>query len=290
MLVDPAVIGNNASDVENTSENKTDVPPALPPVYRLSVWPNFEQHGIIFAVDDEDDRRRSSNNNNNNDNDHDHDYDINEFDTAALDKLSEIEVAIALSDQLDSFLDAERSSAGHLSDSTTSSSNTSESSEVWSPTNLPLTAGSVTATPPDRTQETETTKTGNMAGPAYMAVSTRALTAQEYQRYRSQRLGGDRDSKNFSLPTTTAFEGRCVSDGTHQRVSPVQSENRAVSAGMAANSPVQSMMTRTTKPRDKKGHRNASISSPGMTTKEEFESLPPAIQRKVSTLVFPHLY
>ncbi|CAI4216673.1 unnamed protein product [Parascedosporium putredinis] len=132
----------------------------------------------------------------------------------------------------------------------------------------------------------------SMAGAAYMPLSTRPLTAQEYQRYRSQRRGGDGSGMS---PTTAGFTARCASDGRYQ----AGLRSAGASALGTNNSPVPSptvhkptplnggsTRAKITKPmvlsRDRRASRIPSISSPGMMTREEFESLPPAIQRKVS--------
>lgn len=122
----------------------------------------------------------------------------------------------------------------------------------------------------------------NMAGPTYTyAVSTRPLTAREYQRYRSQRRGDPTPTAPVSGAGSCAgVGGGCIgrapsgrrarsgSDGQRnlQREMPVTASGETV-AMRALGEKMAYRMPR---------------SSPAFMTKEEFEALPPAIQRKVS--------
>ncbi|SPN97009.1 uncharacterized protein DNG_00525 [Cephalotrichum gorgonifer] len=231
--------------------NKIQKAPALPPVCRLSTWPDFSRHSSILGSSDA-----------RNDNTSD------DLDSApAAEKLRDdsavIVSTIAIdSNNLDTFLDSEESSLAPASEYATFFSS-SRSSTVSGETSTRTTAVAKTPTSAELRAE-------GMVGPTYMAVSARPpLSAREYQRYRSRRRGGDLS------PATPVPEDATGAD--REREAPSGSEAHvdgpAAVNGVAANGG-------TTSPREGKRYREPSCSSPEFMTRQEFEALPPAIQRK----------
>lgn len=204
------------------STDKTDaVPPALPPVYRLSSWFDFTetQHE---TSDDED----------------------NDLPAAAPDRPGDALIIIAGShDKPDGVL------------------------------------GENTRTIPTTTADES--KPRNMAGPTYTyAVSTRPLTAREYQRYRSQRRG-DPPPTAPTAPVPGAGSCAGVRGGCIGRV-PSGRRARSGSDGQRGRPGGASGETVAMRALGEKMAYRMPRSSPAFMTREEFEALPPAIQRKVS--------
>jgi len=141
----------------------------------------------------------------------------------------------------------------------------------------------------------------------HMAVSARPKTARDYQRYRSQWTG---DAANLS--TTAAILSKYGQNGLcdfyaptigRKRASPSVSRKTSMSRTASLSKPNQSEKRKMEPPghiaSEQRGTRSAtstapntprkvyaapSCSSPSLMTRQEFEALPPAIQRKVCIL------
>lgn len=267
----PLITRNHASGPAAKRKRKpTDktplAPPALPPVYRLSSWPDFAKNHDVTGSGHEDDG-------------HDHDNLL----AVEPDRLGDrhLITTAGLDDRPDTFLELDKSSATPVSDDVNFfSSPPSEFSDGSDPE---------TAVASDNADP----KSRSMPGPTYMAVSARPLTAKEYQRYRSQRKGEASASVPASVlapapasapkprprPTRRASDGRelsVVGGGRPRSGSEGCWGGFGMGGGFAGGETVAMRALG-----EKVAYRKPS-SSPAFTTKEEFEALPPAIQRKVS--------
>lgn len=141
--------------------------------------------------------------------------------------------------------------------------------------------GKNTRTTPTWTADDEP-KPRNMAGPTYTyAVSTRPLTAREYQRYRSQRRGDPPPTASAPRADSCAGGGEgCIGRVPSGRRRRSGSDNQG--SGQREGSGVMSGETVAMRALGEKMTYRMPRSSPAFMTKEEFEALPPAIQRKVS--------
>lgn len=229
------------------SDKTPSVPPALPSVYRLSSWPDFSKNDILGGGADHHD----------------------DLLAAESDRLGDslIIATAGLDDKLDSFPELEKTNGTPVSEDVNFfSSPPSEASDETTP--------DTTATPDDADS-----KTCSMTGPSYMAVTARPLTAKEYQRYRSQRR-----SEVPSRPTRSA-SARHQPNVLHDNRP--RSGSEGCFGGLGTASGIVGGETAAMKALgEKMAHRKPS-SSPVCTTREEFEALPPAIQRKVSFYTFP---
>lgn len=242
-----------AKEETQIPEKKPSAAPALPPVYRLSSWPDFSENDILGGGADPHD----------------------DLLAAASDRFGDslIITTAGLDDKFDPFTELEKSSDTPASeDAKFFSSPPSEASDETTPE---------TATPDDADS-----KTSSMTGPSYMAVTTRPLTAREYQRYRSQRR-----SEVPSRPTRSA-SSRHQPKMLHD--SRPRSGSEGCFGGLGAASGIVAGETAAMKALGEKIVHRKPGPSPACTTREEFEALPPAIQRKVGPYAFlsshcPHL-
>lgn len=219
------------------------IPPALPPVYRLSSWPDFSKNDILGGGAD-------------------HHDDLLE---AEPDRLGDslIITTAGLDDKLDPFSEQDKSNGTPVSeDANFFSSPPSEASDE--------------STPDTTTPDDADSKTCSMTGPSHMAVAARPLTAKEYQRYRSQRR-----SEMPSRPTRSA-SARHQPNTLHD--SRPRSGSEGCFGGLGTASGIKAGETVAMKALGEKMAYRKPNSSPACTTREEFEALPPAIQRKVSFL------
>lgn len=238
-----------STGISGRATNKTGSPPRLPAVYRLSLWPDFTakpDDNEISGVDDKDDGR-----------------DL--LGTRLGDSSPTLATAASLHDDKPG-TSSYPQGRGSATDGSLPSFRLVTTASGSARTTIATTAepGS-----PDR---------ASMAGPTHMAVSARPLTAREYQRYRSQRRG----SLSKAAGDTTAgedHEGAAVgpSDMAQGRSGSACGKGPTAADGVGSPETVAS---------EKKLYRKPPNSSPAFLTKEEFEALPPAIQRKVS----PSLY
>lgn len=224
------------------------IPPVLPPVYRLSSWPDFAKDDLTVGGAGHHDGLLAA--------ESDRLGDSLVITTTGLDD-----------DKLDPFPDLEKNGGTPISeDANFFSSPPSEASDESSLN---------TATPDDA--DSKTCKA--MTTPSYMAVTARPLTAKEYQRYRSQRRG--------EVPTRPS---RSASDHLQRTIlddSRPRSGSEGCFGGLGVASGIVGAETVAMKALgERKAYRKPS-SSPVCTTREEFEALPPAIQRKVSVCTFP---